>query len=68
MENLCKKCGAVIIIGRDEKNREINLDPRAVCYIRMGVDANGPLFQIEPDSMVDHDQICPKKEVNFEVL
>lgn len=65
MENLCKKCGKVIIPGRTSSGKDVNFDAGMPIYLKTGVDENGLVADLEPDAFVDHDFICPNKDANF---
>lgn len=65
MENLCKKCGKVIILGRTSKGKEVNFDAGKPIYLKTGVDEDGLVADLEPDAFIDHDMICENKDAEF---
>lgn len=65
MQHLCKKCGKVIVQGRNGKGAEINFDAGRAVYLKIGSDENGIIAELEPDAYVDHDQICENRNLGF---
>lgn len=66
MDNLCKKCGKVIIPGRTSKGKEVNFDAGQPIYLKTGIDENGLVADLEIDAYIDHDTICPNRDATLE--